>query len=101
MNKSKFGVSNLGPYCPALTQHRADLVGEDGVGVVEPASSTQALFEAVEDGLVGEQHHEDPQRRRHRAGVEMLLHKHQQPVETQRSHQFLTRPAGGDREPEW
>jgi len=51
----------------ALTQHCADLIGQDGVGVVQPASSAQALFEAVEDGLVGQQHHEDPQSHSHRA----------------------------------
>lgn len=33
----------------ALTQHCADLIGQDGVGVVQPAASTKALFEAVED----------------------------------------------------
>lgn len=35
-----------------LTQNCADLIGQDGVGVVQPSASTQALSEAVQDGLV-------------------------------------------------
>lgn len=75
----------------SLTQHCADLIGQDGVGLVQPSASTQALFEAVEDGLIGEQHHQDPQGCRDRAGVKMLLHEHQEPIKTQRPHQLLTR----------
>lgn len=78
-----------------LTEHRADLVGQHRVGVVQPAAAAQALLEAVEDGLVGEQHHQDPQRCRDRAGVEVLLHEHQQPVEAQRPDQLLTRSEDG------
>lgn len=48
-------------WARVLTQHCADLIGQDGVCVVQPAASAQALFEAVEDGLVGEKHHQDPQ----------------------------------------
>ena len=81
-----------------LTHHRADLIGQDGVGVVEPAAATQALLEAVEGGLVGEQYHQDPQGCRHRAGVEVLLHEHQEPIEAHGPHQLITRSAGGDRE---
>lgn len=44
-----------------LTQHGADLIGQDRVGVVQPAATTQALSEAVEYRLIGEQHHQDPQ----------------------------------------
>lgn len=83
------------PQARALTQHCADLIGQNRVGVVQPAASTQALFEAVEDGLVGEQHHQDPQGCRDRARVKMLLHEHQEPIKAQRPHQLLTRPAGG------
>lgn len=74
-----------------LTEHRADLVGQHRVGVVQPAAAAQALLEAVEDGLVGEQHHQDPQRCRDCAGVKMLLHEHQQPVEAQRPDELLAR----------
>lgn len=63
--------------------------------MVQPAAAAQALLEAVEDGLVGEQHHQDPQRCRDRAGVEMLLHEHQQPVEAQRPDQLLARSNDG------
>lgn len=81
-------------HAAALTQHRADLVAQNGVGVVQPASSAQALLEAVEDGLIGQQHHQNPQSCCHRAGVEMFFHEHQKPVKAQRSYQLLTRPAG-------
>lgn len=81
-------------HAAALTQHCADLIGQDGVGVVQPASSAQALFEAVEDRLIGQQHHQDPQSCRHCGGVEMFFHEHQEPIKAQRSHQLLTRPAG-------
>lgn len=77
-----------------LTEHRADLVGQHRVGVVQPAAAAQALLEAVEDGLVGKQHHQDPQCSRDCAGVEMLLHEHQEPVEAQCPDQLLTRPGG-------
>lgn len=81
-------------HAAALTQHCADLIGQDGVGVVQPASSAQALFEAVEDRLIGQQHHQDPQSCRHCGGVEMFFHEHQEPIKAQRSHQLLTRPSG-------
>lgn len=42
------------PGAPALTQDCANLISQDGVGVVQPASSTQAFFEAVEDRLIRE-----------------------------------------------
>lgn len=64
----------------ALTQHCADLIGQDGVRVVQPATATQALFEAIEDGLVGKQHHQDPQSCCDRARVKMFLHEHQEPI---------------------
>lgn len=86
------------PEARALTQHCADLIGQDRVGVVQPASTTQPLLEAVQDGLVGEQHHQDPQGCRDRARVKMFLHEHQEPIKARRPHQLLTRPAGGDRE---
>lgn len=85
------------PWASALTQHCADLISQHGVGVVQPASSTQALLEAVEDGLIGQQHHQDPQGCCHRARVEMLLREHQEPIEAQGPHQLLASPAGGDR----
>lgn len=91
---------SLLPCCQsrsALTQHCADLIGQDGVGVVQPAASTKALLEAVEDGLIGEQHDQDPQSGRDRAGVKVLLHEHQEPIKTQRPNQLLTRSAGGRR----
>lgn len=65
--------------------------------MVQPAASAQALFEAVEDGLIGEQHHQDPQSRRDRARVKMLLHEHQEPIKTHRPNQLLTRSAEGRR----
>lgn len=83
------------PQDQTLTQHCADLIGQDRVGVVQPASSTQALFEAVEDGLVGEQHHQDPQSCCDGARVKVFLHEHQEPIKAQRPHQLLARPAGG------
>lgn len=43
-----------------LTQHGADLIGQDRVGVVQPAATAQTLSEAVEYRLIGEQHHQDP-----------------------------------------
>lgn len=82
----------------ALTQHRADLIGQDGVGVVQPAPSTQPLPEAVQDGLVGQQNHQDPERHRHRAGVEVLLHEHQQPIKAQRSYELLARPEEAEKQ---
>lgn len=81
-----------------LTQHCADLIGQDGVCVVQPAASAQTLFEAVEDGLVGEKHHQDPQGCRDRARVKMFFHEHQEPIEAQGLHQILTCPAGGHKE---
>lgn len=66
--------------------------------MVQPAASTQALFEAVEDGLVGEKHHQDPQGCRDRARVKMFFHEHQEPIESQRLHQLLTCSAGGHEE---
>lgn len=44
-----------------LTQHGADLVGQDRVGVVQPAATAQALSKSVEYRLIGEQHHHDQQ----------------------------------------
>lgn len=44
-----------------LTQHGADLIGQDRVGVVQPAATAQALSESVGYRLIGEQHHQDPQ----------------------------------------
>lgn len=81
-----------------LTQHSPNLIGQHRVGVVQPASSGQALLEASQDGLVAEQHHQDPEGGGDGAGVQVLLHEHEQPVEAQRPHQLLTRPAGGARE---
>lgn len=86
------------PQACELTQYCADLIGQDGVSVVQPAASAQALFEAVEGGLVGEQHHQNPQSCCDRARVKMFFHKHQEPIKAQRPHQFLTSPAGGDGE---
>lgn len=80
-----------------LTQHSAYLVGEHRVSVVQPAPSGQALLEATGDGLVAEQHHQDPEGSGHAAGVQVLLHEHQQPVEAQRAHQLIASPAGADR----
>lgn len=73
-----------------LTQHGADLIGQDRVGVVQPAAAAQALSEAVEYGLIGEQHHQDPQSCCDRARVKMFLHEHQEPIKTERPDQLLT-----------
>ncbi len=42
-----------------LTQNSADLIREHRVGVVQPSSSSQALFKPAQDGLVTQQHHQD------------------------------------------
>lgn len=77
----------------ALTQHCADLIGQNGVGVVQPAASTKALFEAVKDWLIGEQHHQNPQSCCDCGRVKVFLHEHQEPIKTESPNQFLTRSA--------
>lgn len=73
-----------------LTQHGADLIGQDRVGVVQPPATTQALSEAVEYRLIGEQHHQDPQSCCDRARMKMFLHEHQEPIKTKSPDKLLT-----------
>lgn len=81
-----------------LTQNSADLIGKHRVCVVQPASPSEALFKPAQDGLVTQQHHQDHESCRHCAGVNMLFHKHQQPIKTQGAHKLFACPVGGSRE---
>ncbi|CAG5919038.1 unnamed protein product [Menidia menidia] len=63
-------------YCQQCP-HDLNPIEHDGVSVVQPASSAQALFEAVEDRLVGQQHYKDPQSHSHGARHAFAHDQHQ------------------------